>query len=60
MLEDVIFSLREIARIYFHFLFCVKRLDLFLLHLVTIPELAVQSQLQEYWPQKERNDGLEI
>ena len=45
---------------YFHFLFSVKRLDLFLLYLVTLPELADQSQFHEYSPEKERNDGFDI
>jgi len=45
---------------YFHFLFSVTRLDLFLLRLVTLPELAVQCQFYEYLPQKKRNGGLDI
>jgi hypothetical protein len=53
--KEVILSARELTVVYFHFLLSVKRLDLFLLHLVTQPELAVQSHLQECSPKKERS-----
>jgi hypothetical protein len=44
---------------YFH-LFSVKRLDLFLLHPVTLPELGVQHQFYKYLSQKKINGGLDI
>jgi hypothetical protein len=59
-LKEVIFAPRELANMYFHFLFSVKRLDLLPYHLVTLSELAVQSLLQKYSPQKERNGGPEM
>lgn len=41
---------------YFHFVFTVKRLYLFLLLHLTHPQLAAGRPLQEYLPQTERNE----